>query len=286
MSLEKDKFVKVEGATVKIKRKADTEFNDKVFAKYGSDIDVEVDITAEKSIEFYIRFLANDDEDTFKGEYENLFCGCFKVETIAVRSQIYFYSNSNGEFLGEINSEFENNRTILISDDNYNSFKDKKFISLSFEKEALKENKFKFDWSLKNKGGLPSLGEIIHKYPTNINHEKAAPSADSYAHNQCAIRLSYGLINSKFNIASYPEVNKTSEGYARSSKGLADWLHNTVFKPKKFKNPSEFDVNNATGIVFLWDKSPDGISHIDVIYHGQTGSGYYGADEIWYWELK
>ena len=287
LSLEKDKFVKVEGATAKIKLKTETEFSNKLLVKLGTEIDVEIEITEEeKSIDFYLRFIANDDEDTFIGEYENLFCGCFKVETIVVKSKIYFYSSSNGEFLGEVKSEFKNNRTILIPNYEYKSFADKKFISLKTEKEKLTEDKFKFDWSLKNGGGLPSLGEIIHKYPTNIRNQRATPSSDSYARNQCAIRLSYGLINSNFNINSYPGINKTTEGYARSSKGFANWLHNNVFKPKKIKNPSEFNPNNAHGIVFLWDKSNGGISHIDVIYHGQTGSGLYAADEIWYWELK
>ncbi|WP_299211629.1 T6SS effector amidase Tae4 family protein [uncultured Aquimarina sp.] len=286
LSLEKDKYVKIEGATAQIKLKGDTEYGDRVLTKFGDIVEVEINITAEKSIDFYLRFLANDDEDTFKGEYENLFCGCMKMETIVVKSKIYFYSSTDGEFLGEIDSEFENNRTIIIANDKYKSFEKKKFISQNFEDERFKEDKFKFDWSLKNRGGLPSFGEIIHNYPTNKNGNKAAPSSDSYAHNQCAIRLSYGLINSNFSIAAYPQVNKTSEGYARSSKGLADWLHNNVFVPKKFKNPSEFKPDKSNGIIFLWDKSEGGISHIDVLYHGQTGSGYYGADEIWFWELK
>ncbi|WP_055448132.1 hypothetical protein [Lacinutrix mariniflava] len=89
------------------------------------------------------------------------------METIVVKSKIFFYSSSNGEFLGEVKSEFKNNRTILIPNYEYKSFADKKFISLKTEKEKLTEDKFKFDWSLKNGGGLPSLGEIIHKYPTN-----------------------------------------------------------------------------------------------------------------------
>jgi hypothetical protein len=59
-----------------------------------------------------------------------------------------------------------------------------------------------------------------------------------------------------------------------------------VFLPQKFKNPQDFNMLKAHGIIFLWDKTEGGISHIDIIYYGQTGSGYYGADEIWYWELK
>lgn len=42
---------------------------------------------------------------------------------------------------------------------------------------------------------------------------------------------------------------------------MADWLHG-FRRPKNYKNSDEFDLNSAQGIVFLWDKSPDGISHI------------------------
>ncbi len=289
ISQEKDKFVEVKGVTAKIKQKSETTFSDNILAKFGSEIEVEVDITTEESVAFYIRFLANDNEEGYStGDYDNLFCGCFKVETIVIKSKIYFYSNSDGEFLGEVNSEFEKNRTILVSDGEYKSLENKKFFSLKLEKERLKEEKNKFNWSFKNKGGLPSLGELIHKYPTDkvgAHRQDVTIDHDKY-YNQCAIRLSYGLTNSNFNLFSYPSINKTRDGFARSSKGLADWLHNNVFIPEKFKNTSEFNPNSANGIVFLWDKSDGGVSHIDVIYHGQTGSGYYGADEIWYWELK
>ncbi|WP_282116098.1 hypothetical protein [Cellulophaga baltica] len=84
LSLEKDKYVEVEGATASIKLKDDSNYSDKVLVKWEDNIDVEIDITTKKSIEFYIRFLANDDKDRFEGDYENLFCGCFKVVALRV----------------------------------------------------------------------------------------------------------------------------------------------------------------------------------------------------------
>ncbi|WP_055448136.1 hypothetical protein [Lacinutrix mariniflava] len=90
LSLEKDKFVKVEGATAKLKLKTEPEFSNKLLVKLGTEIDVEIEITEEeKSIDFYLRFIANDDEDTFIGEYENLFCGCFKVEFLTFDKDVF-----------------------------------------------------------------------------------------------------------------------------------------------------------------------------------------------------
>lgn len=289
LSKEIDNYVKVDGVTAKIKKKTDkVEFDDslthKIFTTFDSEIEVEVSIESQETTEFYLRFFANDDDEIFgKGKYENLFCGCFKIEYQVKNSEVYFYSTSNGEYLGSIGSEFKNNRTILIDDAKYKELSSLKVLSLKNEKNKIDEN-IKFDWTNINQGGLPSLGELIHNYPTNKNNVKVEPSSDSYANYQCAIRLSYGLINSNFSLLSYPNVNKTSEGYGRSSKGIADWLSQRAFSPRIFLDSQKFDYLNAHGIVFLWDKK--GVSHIDVIYYGQTGSGYYSADEIWYWELK
>lgn len=87
LSKEMDTFVEVKGVTAKIKDKSEEEFNDshshKIFTTLGSEIDVEINISANESTAFYLRFLANDNEETFsKGSYENLFCGCFKVSTL------------------------------------------------------------------------------------------------------------------------------------------------------------------------------------------------------------
>ena len=90
LSLDKDKFVKVEGATAKLKLKTGTKFNNKLKLTLDTKIDVEIEITEEKSIAFYLRFIANDNEDTFKGNYQNVFCGCMKVETIVVKSKNIF----------------------------------------------------------------------------------------------------------------------------------------------------------------------------------------------------
>lgn len=55
----------------------------KVYAKYDSEIEVELEITAKESKYFMLEFRANDDEDDFNsGEYENVFCGMIKVDFV------------------------------------------------------------------------------------------------------------------------------------------------------------------------------------------------------------
>ena len=70
LSLEKDKFVKIEGATAKLK--TETKFSNKL------NLGTEIEIIEEKSIAFYLRFLANDNDTFNSGDYENVFSGCMK----------------------------------------------------------------------------------------------------------------------------------------------------------------------------------------------------------------
>ncbi len=272
-----------------------TEPKELPFAAKFSDhflIEVTIDVTEQKKeMLFYVDFIANDNKGLWlddEGETKDVLCGRVKVEyaIIEIKSKTYFYSKSNGEFLGEIDSEFNNDRTIIITSEEWDDLKTLSKLSLKSEETKIK-SKIQFDWTEVNRGGLPSLGRLIHEYPTDIkgSHRQDVTIDHNKYFNQCAIRLSYGLTNSNFSLAAYPDVNKTKDGFARSSKGLADWLYNNLFIPEGVnKDPSYFNENTAHGIIFLWDK--EGISHIDVIYGGQTGSGYYGADEIWYWELK
>ncbi|MCF6349447.1 MAG: hypothetical protein L3J23_00250 [Flavobacteriaceae bacterium] len=55
--------------------------NTKISTKYNSEIEVEIEMTAKESKEFYLDFYANDDENDFynKGEYKNIHCGRIKI---------------------------------------------------------------------------------------------------------------------------------------------------------------------------------------------------------------
>ena len=142
-----------------------------------------------------------------------------------------------------------------------------------------------------NKNGIkkfPNFEKLKKNYPPdNSDGTHAKPSKDGYK-NQCAIRLGYALINSGEDISDYDIENQTSEGYPRSSRGLAEYLKENYEKPK-IMTQQEFDNNfkeNAQGIIYL--EPPKGyLGHIDIIYgKGQTMSGYYGAIRVWYWQIK
>ncbi len=47
--------------------------------KYGSDLEVELKLNGTETTEFYLDFYANDNEDTFKGDYINVHCGRIKI---------------------------------------------------------------------------------------------------------------------------------------------------------------------------------------------------------------
>ena len=137
---------------------------------------------------------------------------------------------------------------------------------------------------------LPNFSALWASYPKdNADGTHAQPSKDPYATNQCAIRLSVALLGAGVSLKSYPNVNKTSEGYARSSKGLADWLWKKYGRPT-ILTQSEFNKIRLTtnGIYFQYTKAtrdnPSPINHIDLNNKG-SHHGYYLSDQIWYWEL-
>jgi hypothetical protein len=133
---------------------------------------------------------------------------------------------------------------------------------------------------------LPEFKKLWKNYPHDINGQHQHPSRDSYAKNQCAIRVGVALQKSGVSMDSYPEGNQTSEGYPRSSKGLADWLWQNYGKPE-IVSQEYFDANyqNKTGIIYLAPPT-GGIGHIDLWNKGQTGSGYYLATKVWFWDIK
>jgi len=135
-------------------------------------------------------------------------------------------------------------------------------------------------------GTFPSFSILWSNYPHDINGEHQHPSSDSYAKNQCAIRLGLCLILSGIDMSSYPRSNVTSEGYPRSTKGLADWLWQEYGRPT-IMSQSSFESNYwiNTGIIYI---APPygGIGHIDLFNKGTIGSGYYLGSEIWFWDIK
>ncbi len=137
---------------------------------------------------------------------------------------------------------------------------------------------------------FPSFSKLLKNYPHDqiINGKRvhAHPSKDDYK-NQCAIRLGYAMQKSGISLKSYPIFNKTTEGYPRSSKGLADWIWKKFGRPIIYNDIEQF-VNSESlnkGIMFEL-AAPGGISHIDLWNKGDTGSGFYQAEKIWFWEIK
>lgn len=88
-------------------------------------------------------------------------------------------------------------------------------------------------------------------------------------------------------ISGYPKINQTTDGWPRSSKGLADWLWMTVERPQ-IMSQLDFELNflDKTGIMYQAPIVPNGTGHIDLWNKGETGSGEYPASEIWFWEIK
>ena len=143
------------------------------------------------------------------------------------------------------------------------------------------------EFGLISKKKLPCFKQLRDAYP-NFNMEPSArPSSDSYAVNQCAIRVSSAMQKTGIDIKNlYPKGNQTSEGYARSSKGLADWIWKNYGKPKQMSLP-DF-ANNSINLKSIFYELPKegGIGHIDIIDQGKVGSGFYDAKEIWFWPME
>ncbi|MFT3751174.1 MAG: T6SS effector amidase Tae4 family protein [Agriterribacter sp.] len=134
---------------------------------------------------------------------------------------------------------------------------------------------------------FPAFSTLWSNYPQDVDGVHAHPSVDPYP-NQCAIRVGDAFIKSGIDMSSYPQVNKTSDGYPRSSKGLADWTWQNFGKPK-IMSVEAFQKNYSgqTGLIFE-NANPGYTSHIDLWNAGATGSGFYTVSykEIWFWPIK
>ncbi len=133
---------------------------------------------------------------------------------------------------------------------------------------------------------FPSFSILWLKYPHDINGKHQHPSSDSYAYNQCAIRLGYCLQKSGVDMINYRTGPLTSEGYPRGAKSLADWLWMEFGKPIIVSQEAfESKYWNQNGIIYIVPPR-GGIGHIDLFNKGNTGSGYYLGSGIWFWEIK
>ena len=111
---------------------------------------------------------------------------------------------------------------------------------------------------------FPMFSLLWKNYPADNNDgTHAHPSSDPYP-NQCAIRVGACLQESGVDTSSYPRVNVTTDGYPRSSKGLADWIWQQYGRPN-IVTQEDFENNywNQTGIIYI-SPPPGGIGHIDL----------------------
>jgi len=135
---------------------------------------------------------------------------------------------------------------------------------------------------------FPEFSILWSNYPQDIDGESQHPSSDSYANNQCAIRLGLCLLLSGIDISDYNTGPVTSEGYPRGAKSLADWIWQNYGSPT-IVSVTDFQNNysNQTGIMFEY-ASPGNTSHIDLWNAGVAGSGFYtvGYREIWFWPIN
>lgn len=69
-----------------------------IYAKYGTEITVDIEITAKEDTEFFLDFYANDNDDYFHGEYKNVYCGRVKVSFVH-QSRVGLRLTSNIESL-------------------------------------------------------------------------------------------------------------------------------------------------------------------------------------------
>jgi|SRR5690606_5190763 len=133
---------------------------------------------------------------------------------------------------------------------------------------------------------------LFTQYPeANPDGTPAHPSNDSYAENQCAIRVgamftdAYGV---DFATSDNYTGNVTSEGYPRGAKDVADWLIREGLDHKEM-TLSEFmnsEYYNQTGIIYQVAQG-NSMAHVDIYTGGgNTGSGFYGNEKIVFFPIE
>ncbi len=118
--------------------------------------------------------------------------------------------------------------------------------------------------------------------------------------NECAMRLSFALIQSGISEARLKKSDRFRKTkrrggklYQPSAAALADWLFKELKYPKKMTHPSgrwkQSDFAGKSGIIYFAHDHRGGdvgFGHIDVIYNGVMGDNFYDNKVVWFWEFS
>jgi len=138
---------------------------------------------------------------------------------------------------------------------------------------------------------FPSPAKIMEYYP------KYPGEHCNQSDNECAIRISISLHKNNIDISesnTFRTTHQHKDGIVHqpSAQALADWLSSAkrLGNPKKYiKSQGQWkkgDFITKSGIIYFAhpNRGGDGPGHIDVIYNGKIGSGFYDNKAIWFWE--
>lgn len=118
------------------------------------------------------------------------------------------------------------------------------------------------------------------------------------ADNECAVRISIAMNKNKVDISGSRKFRKTHTHngiiHQPSAQALADWLSDSkrLGRPKVYEKKGKgeqwqkIDLITKNGLIYFahLNRGGDGPGHIDVIYNGNIGSGFYANRLIWFWE--
>lgn len=139
---------------------------------------------------------------------------------------------------------------------------------------------------------FPSPSKIMAQYP------QYPGEYCNQADNECAIRISITLHKNNIDISG-SEIYRTTHKHngvihQPSAQALADWLSDKkrLGRPKIYKKLKQGeqwkkkDFITKNGLIYFVhpNRGGDGPGHIDVIYNGKIGSGFYDNCLIWFWE--
>ena len=140
---------------------------------------------------------------------------------------------------------------------------------------------------------FPSPEKIMSEYP------EWPGEYCNQADNECAIRISIALNKNNVDISgsqTFRATHKHNDGVVHqpSAQALADWLSlkarlgrpKIYEKTKQGEQWNKIDFITKNGLIYFAHSSRggDGPGHIDVIYNGRIGSGFYPNRLIWFWE--
>jgi hypothetical protein len=156
------------------------------------------------------------------------------------------------------------------------------------------EGGWNIDFNVSKK--IPSPKKIKEAYPINPYQQEFCGRSG----NECAIRMSETFDDLGIDISSSDRFRKVhTEGgvvHQPSAKAFADWLwgDTKLGRPKMMSrsgNEAAFnlsDFKGKSGLIYFVhpEYGGTGPGHIDVIYDGNIGSGFYENNKVWFWEFK